>query len=86
MLVNCNVGCSKNRCTCKKNSVNCTDLCGCGDECQNTDTPPSSAFKDIDGDDEQQFEEIDEYSEKELEGLEHYLEQLEELEEPEDSD
>ena len=41
-LVSCNLNgeCSNNHCTCKKNNV-CTDFCGYGDLCQNTDMRPN---------------------------------------------
>ena len=41
---NCNGDCSKGRCTCKKNSVACTDFCGCGEECQNTVSPSGGSL------------------------------------------
>lgn len=28
-------GCQRNSCSCKKNNLKCTDMCGCGDACQN---------------------------------------------------
>ena len=48
---NCNGECSKNQCTCKKNNVACTDFCGCGDRCVNTDMrPPADLGADEDDD------------------------------------
>ena len=32
---NCKTGCQRNSCSCKKNNLKCTDMCGCGDVCQN---------------------------------------------------
>ena len=43
---NCNGECSNNHCTCKKNNVACTDFCGCGDSCQNTDMRPNFGDED----------------------------------------
>ena len=31
----CKTGCQRNSCSCKKNNLKCTDMCGCGDTCQN---------------------------------------------------
>ncbi|KAG1692600.1 hypothetical protein GQR58_007244 [Nymphon striatum] len=31
----CKTGCTKNSCGCKKNNLKCTDMCGCGELCQN---------------------------------------------------
>ncbi|KAG1655742.1 hypothetical protein GQR58_024329 [Nymphon striatum] len=31
----CKTGCTKNSCGCKKNNLECTDMCGCGELCQN---------------------------------------------------
>ena len=79
-LVSCNCGgdCSKGWCTCKKNGVPCTDFCGCGDECQNTDAPPTNAALNADNGDEED-EDADECTAEELEELEILLEEVEEV-------
>ena len=51
---NCNGECTNNHCTCKKNNVACTDFCGCGDSCQNTDMrPPDNLGEEEDDEDEE---------------------------------
>ena len=37
----CKTGCTRKSCGCLKNNLKCTDMCGCGDACQNVyhDTP-----------------------------------------------
>ena len=32
---NCQTGCNRKSCGCNKNNLKCTDMCGCGDLCQN---------------------------------------------------
>ena len=72
---NCNGECSNNHCTCKKNNVACTDFCGCGDSCQNTDMRPNFDDEDdlddgetgISQDDEDEAD-GDELGEDEVEG------------------
>jgi hypothetical protein len=32
---NCKTGCKGKACGCKKNQLHCTDMCRCGDKCQN---------------------------------------------------
>jgi len=32
---NCETGCIRLSCSCLKNGLTCTDMCGCGDECEN---------------------------------------------------
>ena len=80
MSCNCDGDCSKGWCSCKKNGVACTDFCGCGDGCQNTDVPPTNAALnlDIDGDD-QDYD--DECSAEELAELETLLSEIEHIDE-----
>jgi len=33
---NCKTHCTRKSCGCLKNQLSCSDLCGCGDECQNS--------------------------------------------------
>jgi len=33
---NCKTYCTRKSCGCLKNQLPCSDLCGCGDECQNS--------------------------------------------------
>ena len=56
---NCKGECSNNHCTCKKNNVACTDFCGCGDACQNTDMRPNLC-EDENGEAEEEEEEEEE--------------------------
>ena len=42
---NCKGACSTNHCTCKKNNFACTDFCGCGDSCENSDMRPENVCK-----------------------------------------
>ena len=59
----------------KKNNVACTDDCGCGEACQNTDAPPpAGAFN---ADDPDELLEPD-CSEEELEELQNFLNEVEE--------
>ena len=51
---NCKRECDSNRCSCKKNNVACTDFCGCGELCQNTDGKPN-----LDGETEEELGEND---------------------------
>ena len=43
--------CSDGRCTCNLANVSCTDFCGCGEFCENTDTalPVNVMDDEIDG-------------------------------------
>ena len=59
---NCNGNCSNNNCTFKKNNVVCSDLCGCGDLCENTDMIPSDNISD-----DNEFEDDEEEEEEEEE-------------------
>ena len=44
----CTKGCKGGKCKCKYNNEPCTDFCGCGSNCQNTDPKmPSTAVEDI---------------------------------------
>lgn len=71
---NCKGDCTKGRCTCKKNNVACTDACGCGEACQNTDAPPPAGALNADDPDEL-FEH--DCSEEELEELQNFLKEVE---------
>lgn len=53
----CNGNCSKNICTCKKNNEPCTDFCGCGDSCENTDIRPQENLGDEEDLEEEELEE-----------------------------
>lgn len=80
---NCQGDCTKGWCTCQKAPTNCTDLCGCGDICLNTDPRPPTSVNDIDGEDGEQMDEV---NEDELEELHQYLQELDDLEEHEQSE
>ena len=45
----CKTGCSSGRCGCKKNNLNCTDACACGD-CENQRTEKLESIVDADDD------------------------------------
>ena len=64
---NCNGDCSKGRCTCKKNKVACTDFCGCGDECMNTDVSPPALNADDNEESEAEIAEFLQAVDKDLE-------------------
>ena len=44
---NCDGKCSSRKCSCVKNNVVCTDYCGCGEYCENTDVSPNINDDDI---------------------------------------
>ena len=75
---NCSGDCSKGWCTCKKNTVACTDFCGCGEECQNTDAPPPEGALNVDNTSDEQFGENDECTKAEMEELEKFLQAVDE--------
>ena len=74
---NCKGACSTNHCTCKKNNVACTDFCGCGDSCENSDMRPENVSLN---------EEEDEEAEEEVKGEEEYDEEDEKGEDEEDEE
>ena len=80
---NCNGNCSNNHCTCKKNNVTCTNICGCGDSCENTNmNPPENISDDNDvegGEEEEEEEKEDEEVEREEEDELHYIDEDDEL-------
>ena len=69
---NCNGNCSNNHCTCKKNNVACTEFCGCGDSCENTNDVKG-------GEEEEEEEKQDEEVEREEEDELHYIDEYDEL-------
>ena len=77
---NCNGDCLNNHCTCKKNNVACTDFCGCGDSCENTDMrPPENLCLH----EEEEEEEGEEEEDKEEDYEEEDDEELEEVDDNE---
>ena len=73
--------CTKGWCGCRKNNVHCTDLCGCGDKCENTDAPPPAGVslnEDSEMDNDEVSEEGVEMTEEEREELEEFLKQVDE--------
>ena len=43
----CKTGCSSGRCGCKRNKLNCTDACSCGD-CENQRTEKLDCISEVD--------------------------------------
>ena len=63
----CNGACSNNHCTCKKNNVACTDFCGCGDSCMNSDMrPPDNLVGENDEDEEETHDDQDDEVETDM--------------------
>lgn len=54
-MCSCKTNCETNRCSCKKNSLVCTEMCKCSDTCNNCETYDGTASDseddDVDGDD-----------------------------------
>ena len=48
---NCKKGCKTGRCSCKASGLSCTDLCGCFENCENTDPPMHLVNEEADNED-----------------------------------
>ena len=74
---NCKGDCTKRWCKCKKNNVPCTDFCGCGDICQNTDAPPTDNC--LNGEDDNEDDEESDCNDEDLQILDElfFEEQIE---------
>ena len=71
----CKGDCTKGWCACKKGNTNCTDLCGCGDICLNTDALPTSVEdNENENNEDSSFSEIDD---EDLEELDQFIQELE---------
>ena len=75
---NCKGDCTKGWCTCKKNKVPCTDACGCGEACQNTDAPPPDGALNCDVQDNKEQSDSEECTDEELEQLQNFFDEIDE--------
>ena len=48
---NCTTGCQIQRCSCHKNGLPCTDVCGCEDNCENTVQIEDNSHSNVSHDD-----------------------------------